>query len=80
MKPKEKADKLVNEFYIEIMDYDTDLSEEIVISLLSIKHAKICVKEIINVLQEIPDLKVEGNILLDKIEYNRNVLKELNLL
>ena len=44
------------------------------------ERTKICVQEILNVLEEIPDLKVQGNILLDKIEYYQGVLMEVDML
>jgi hypothetical protein len=79
MNSNKRANELGNKFYQgNIFDYDKEGHLE------EIKRAKertkICVQEILNVLEEIPDLKVEGNILLDKIEYYKEVLAEVDML
>ena len=78
MTPKEKAKELVDKFenYVETEDFfgDSRVLEN------SKQCALIAVDEILNVLEEIPDLKVEGNILLDKIEYYKGVLMEVDML
>jgi hypothetical protein len=70
MTPKQKADYLIEEY-------------ECVLNI-PFPSAKMCalmsVDEVIEALNSIPDLKVEGNILLDKIEYYREVKKELSIL
>ena len=48
MNPKEKATQLFNKYYVSILGLNNDLSEEIIISILSKKHALIAVTEIIN--------------------------------
>jgi len=64
MTPKKKAEELVNKY----------LNLPICESVESAKYASnICIKEILNTLEEIPDLQVSGNILLDKIKYWRDV-------
>lgn len=45
---KEKAVQLFNKYYVSILEVNNDLSEEIIISVLAKKHAKIAVTEIIN--------------------------------
>ena len=39
--PKQQADELFNEHYTEIMLIGTDLSQEVIVSILAIRHAKI---------------------------------------
>lgn len=46
MTPKEKAEDLVNEYRMILMDEDTDCGNEILCSLIAIKNAKIAVDEI----------------------------------
>lgn len=47
MKPKEKADELVHNFRMLLMNEDTDCGEEILVSILSEKCALIAVNLII---------------------------------
>ena len=51
--PKEEAIELFNEHYAEIMVYDTDLSEEILVSILSIKHSIITCQKILKALNPV---------------------------
>ena len=80
MTPKEKAKELVETFE----NYASGLNNDVFDDYECLKNAKQCaliaVDEILNVLEEIPDLKVEGNILLDKIEYYKGVLMEVDML
>jgi len=48
MKPKEKAEDLVNQFRMILMDEDTDCGNEILCTSIAIKNALICVDEILN--------------------------------
>jgi hypothetical protein len=48
MTPKEKAEELVNQYRMILMDEDTDCGNEILCSLIAIKNALIAVEEIIN--------------------------------
>lgn len=47
MNPKEKAKELINKFYVELLDTDSDFSEEILITVISKRLALIAVDEII---------------------------------
>jgi len=79
MKAKEKAKELVEKFR-EHSYFDFDLPNDTEDIPSAKQCALIAVDEILNVLEEIPDLKVEGNILLDKIEYYKGVLMEVDML
>ena len=46
MTPKEKAEDLVNQFRIILMDEDTECGNEILCTSIAIKNALICVEEI----------------------------------
>ena len=48
MTPKEKAEDLVNQFRIILMDEDTDCGNEMLCTSIAIKNALICVDEIFN--------------------------------
>ena len=48
MTPKEKAEDLVNQFRMILMDEDTECGNEILCTLIAIKNALICVDEIYN--------------------------------
>jgi hypothetical protein len=48
MKPKEKAEELVNQYRMILMDEDTDCGNEILCSIIAIKCALIAVDEILN--------------------------------
>jgi len=66
MKPEEqKAEELINEFKAYLMQYNSDISEEINISLIAMEHAKITVKNIYQ------------NCKLSDINYWSKVLKEI---
>ena len=45
MTPKEKANDLVDTFRIILMNEDTDCGNEILCTMIAIKHAEICVNE-----------------------------------
>lgn len=72
MKPKEKAESLVNQFRMVLMNEDTDCGEEILCSLIAMKNAIICVKEIVT-MQD----KVTLNFQYNK-DYWADVIKEIN--
>lgn len=72
MTPKEKAEDLVNQFRMVLMNEDTDCGEEILCSLIAMKNAIICVKEIV-AMQD----KVTLNFNYNK-DYWANVIKEIN--
>ena len=79
MKANKKANELGNKFYQgNVFDYDKVGHIDEIIKAK--ERTKICVQEILNVLDEIPDLQVVGNVLLNKIEYYRTVLAEVEML
>ena len=45
MTPKEKANNLVDNFRIILMNEDTDCGNEILCTMIAIKHSEICVNE-----------------------------------
>lgn len=45
MTPKQKANNLVDSFRIILMNEDTDCGNEILCTMIAIKHAEICVNE-----------------------------------
>jgi hypothetical protein len=54
MTPKEKAEDMVNTFRMVLMNEDTDCGEEILCTTIAIKHAQICVAEVLQESQMIP--------------------------
>jgi len=52
MTPKEKANELFSRYYVMLLKTDSDISEEITISLLSKQCALIAVDEIIDALDK----------------------------
>lgn len=50
MNPKEKATQLFNKYYVSILGLNNDLSEEVIISILTKKHSLIAVDEILSLL------------------------------
>ena len=54
MTPKEKANDLVDTFRMILMNEDTDCGNEILCTSIAIKHANICVSEILSQAQMIP--------------------------
>ena len=67
--PKEKAKELSIKF--------TDNTDVVKPNIRSKEMALICVDEINNALQNIPDLQVSGNVLLDQIKYYQEVKQEI---
>jgi hypothetical protein len=53
MTPKQKAEDLVNQYRMILMDEDTDCGNEILCSLIAIKNALIAVDEILNANKEV---------------------------
>ena len=64
MTPKEKAEDLVNQYRMILMDEDTDCGNEILCSLIAIKNAKIAVDEILHYISRINETH-QGSILND---------------
>jgi hypothetical protein len=52
MNPKEKANDLVNQFKMILMDEDTECGNEILCTLIAVKNAKIAVQEILGFMDE----------------------------
>jgi hypothetical protein len=75
--PKEKANDLVDTFRIILMNEDTDCGNEILCSLIAIKHAEICVEEI---LQHVEVNSVPYQEDKNAYQYFIEVRKELSLL
>ena len=74
MTPKEKAKELISKFtFLKTPESDNKFYNPI-------QCALICVEEINNSLQNIPDLQVSGNVLLDQIKYYQKVKEEINVL
>lgn len=48
MTPKKKAEQLVHQYRMLLMEYGEDYGEELVVTLLSIESAIQCVEEILN--------------------------------
>jgi len=47
MTPKEKAEDLINQFAVILMDEDTDCGNEILCTSIAIKNALICADEVL---------------------------------
>lgn len=75
MTPKQKAEDMVNTFRIVLMNEDTDCGEEILCTIISIKHALICVNEILQHAQMIP---TEYEKYPNAYQYFLDVRKHLN--
>ena len=81
MTPKEKAKELVDKYRVELMLTDTEVGEELLCTSVAKQCALITVDEIINTLNyDIRDVDVRGNILLDLIDYWREVKQEIEKL
>ena len=69
---KDKAEDLVNQFRMVLMNEDTDCGEEILCSLIAMKNAIICVREIVS-MQDKTTLNFQYN-----KEYWIDVINEIN--
>jgi len=78
MEAKEKAYNLVNSFF-RLRPSKDNLRAVLVDQCIAEKSALICVDEINNALQKIPDIQVAGNVLLDQIKYYQEVKQEIKL-
>ena len=72
MTPKEKAEDLVNQFRMVLMDEDTECGEEILCTSIAMKNAIICVREIVS-MQDKTTLNFQYN-----KEYWIDVINEIN--
>ena len=77
MKPKEKAEDLVNQFRMVLMDEDTDCGNEILCTSIAIKNALISVFEIIHAIVQIEGIETLGKAEIKELEYWREVKQEL---
>jgi hypothetical protein len=60
MTPKEKADELFTRYYVMLLETDSQISEEVIISILSQQLALIAVDEIIEEIVESTDNEVKS--------------------
>jgi hypothetical protein len=75
MTPKEKAQDLVNQFRIVLMDEDTECGNEILCTSIAIKNALITVS---NIISELETIHCYGeNDIKDAIQWYEEVQKEL---
>jgi hypothetical protein len=77
MTPKEKAEDLVNQFRIILMDEDTECGNEILCTSIAIKNAMICAEEIM--FKFLYNSKMGADWIADDltVEYWAEVMKEL---
>lgn len=74
MTPKEKAEDLVNQFRMVLMNEDTECGNEILCTSIAMKNAIICVKEIVE-MQKNVSLNFDFN-----IKYWTEVIEEISKL
>jgi len=74
MAPKEKAEDLVNQFRMVLMNEDTECGNEILCTSIAMKNAIICVKEIVE-MQKNVSLNFDYN-----INYWTEVIEEISKL
>ena len=74
MTPKEKADELFTRYYVMLLETDSQISEEVIISILSQQLALIAVDEIIEEILESTDNEVKSM----RIIYWEKVKQEIN--
>ena len=72
--PKEKAEDLVNQFRMVLMNEDTECGNEILCTSIAMKNAIICVKEIVEMQKNI-SLNFDFN-----IKYWTEVIEEISKL
>jgi hypothetical protein len=76
MTPKEKADELFTRYYVMLLETDSQISEEIIISILSQQLALITVDEIIEEVIESADNEIKST----RVIYWQKVKQEINKL
>jgi len=76
MTPKEKADELFTGYYVMLLETDSQISEEIIISILSQQLALITVDEIIEEVIESADNEIKST----RVIYWQKVKQEINKL
>ena len=80
MEAKLKAQDLVNQFRIVLMDEDTECGNELLCTSIAIKNSLISVNEIIQSIAKIEGIEKLGVIQLNQLEYWSNVKQELEKL
>lgn len=73
MNTKEKAEDLVNQYRMILMDEDTECGNEVLCTLISIKSAKVAVKEIIEYIKKLDDYHKKS-----QVEWWEKVIIELD--
>jgi hypothetical protein len=74
--PKEKADELFTRYYVMLLETDSQISEEIIISILSQQLALIAVDEIIQEVIESANNEIKST----RVIYWQKVKQEINKL
>jgi hypothetical protein len=74
--PKEKADELFTRYYVMLLETDSQISEEVIISILSQQLAFIAVDEIIQEVIESADNEIKST----RVIYWQKVKQEINKL
>ena len=77
MTPKEKAKELFSKYYVDILEVDSQISEEIIISILSKKFALIAVDEMIKILVELSNGEFT---FIHNVQYWQEVKQEIEKL
>ena len=81
MTPKEKATSIYNQHYVLLLEADSDISQEILISMLAKKCAMIAVKEVVEQWEVIDIYISDGRGELNQnLKYWYEVREELNKL
>ena len=76
MTPKEKADELFTRYYVMLLETDSQISEEVIISILSQQLALIAVDEIIQEVVESADNEIKSM----RVIYWQKVKQQINKL
>ena len=74
--PKEKADELFTRYYVMLLETDSQISEEIIISILSQQLALIAVDEIIDEVVESASNEIKST----RVIYWQKVKQQINKL
>lgn len=81
MTPKEKATSIYNQHYVLLLEADSDISQEVLISILAKKCALLSVKEVIEQWEVIDTYIADGRGELNQnLKYWYEVREELNKL
>lgn len=81
MTPKEKATSIYNQHYVLLLEADSDISQEVLISILAKKCALLSVKEVVEQWEVIDVYLADGGGELNpNLKYWHEVREELNKL